>query len=140
MNVRNIFSPVDDIVSDAGGKSLTKQSCKDECDVNMILAKFQKTGALTHVNERQKEYGEHTGIDFKEAIDLVMEAQELFDDLPSKVRTHFDNDPAQFLDYVNDPDNVKDVESGFKSIVSPPEPAVEVVQEAPEAPSEAPQE
>ena len=99
------------------GKSMTKQNHRDECDVNMILAKFQKTGAMTHVNDNQPQYVEHTGMDFKEAMDVVSSSQELFDGLPSDIRTHFRNDPSEFLDYVNDPKNASDVDNGFPSIV-----------------------
>lgn len=29
--------------------SLTKQSFKDECDINQIVAKFEKTGLVNHL-------------------------------------------------------------------------------------------
>ena len=42
---------------DAGGESRTKQSFQKECDINAIMAKYQKTGAITHFNKHQQQYG-----------------------------------------------------------------------------------
>ena len=113
------------------GKTMTKQNHKDECDVNSILAKFKKTGALTHLNERQAQYGEHTGLDFKEAMDIITSSQELFDDLPSELRSAFQNDPASFLDYVNDEANAEDVNAGFPAILNTDQPTAESLSSEP---------
>ncbi len=86
-------------------KGRTKQSFKDECDINNIMAKYQKTGALAHVNTYQQQYGFATSVDFSEAMRLVTTAQDMFDGLPSSIRTRFANDPGQFLDFVQNADN-----------------------------------
>ena len=109
--VRNKFHRMS-VKAEHSGKTMTKQSHREECDVNMILAKFQKTGAITHVNDNQPQYSVHDGMDFKEAMDIVTSSKELFAGLPSEIRTHFQNDPAEFLDYVNDPNNQQDVDRG----------------------------
>ncbi len=87
------------------GKGRTKQSMKDECDINMIMAKYQKTGAIAHVNDHGANYGFATSLDFSEAMRLIKTAQDMFNGLPSSIRTRFANDPAQFLDFVQDADN-----------------------------------
>ncbi len=84
------------------GKGRAKQSFKDECDINKILAKYQKTGAVTHLNKHGAQYGEATSLDFRGAMELVTNAQNMFEDLPSSLRTRFANDPAQFMDFVQD--------------------------------------
>ena len=43
--------------------AMTKQSFKDECDINKIMAKFQKTGALNHYAKHAPQYGDASGIE-----------------------------------------------------------------------------
>lgn len=89
--------------------SMTKQSFKNECDINNILKKHAKTGLINHVNQYEGNYDVATSLDFKQAMDLVTSAQQMFDDLPSSVRDRFQNDPAQFLDFVQNPDNAQEM-------------------------------
>lgn len=86
------------------GPSMTKQSHKDECDINYILKRFMQTGELPDAG-RIGAYGDVTGADFMEAMLLVRGAQEAFDALPSDVRERFHNSPAELLDFVDDPRN-----------------------------------
>lgn len=100
---------------DAGGESRTKQSFKKECDINVIMAKYQKTGAITHFNKHQQNYGIADGQTFQDAMNLVCEAQEMFNELPSSIRSRFGNDPAAFLDFVQDESNESEmVKLGLK--------------------------
>lgn len=94
---------------DAGGESRTKQSFKKECDINVIMAKYQKTGAITHFNKHQQNYGMADGQTFQDAMNLVCEAQEMFNDLPSSIRSRFGNDPAAFLDFVQNEENADEM-------------------------------
>lgn len=90
---------------ETGQNSRTKQSFQDECDINQIMAKYQKTGAITHFNKHQQNYGIADGATFQEAMNLVCDAQEMFNDLPSSIRSRFGNDPAAFLDFVQNEEN-----------------------------------
>lgn len=90
-------------------KGRTKQSFADECDINQIMAKYQKTGAIAHVNQHGANYGDCTGQDFFESMLLIKTAQDMFDGLPSSIRTRFANDPAQFLDFVQDANNEEEM-------------------------------
>lgn len=85
------------------GESATKQSFKDECDINSIMAKYQRSGLLDHVSKYAPQYGEYTQRDLLEAYEVVERAQEMFDDLPSRAREAFKNDPGEFLRYMEDP-------------------------------------
>ncbi|AXH74790.1 MAG: internal scaffolding protein [Microviridae sp.] len=96
----------------------TKQSFKDECDINTILSKFQRTGLLDFVEKRQPQYGDVTGIEFQTALQQVIDANALFADLPSKWRKRFHNDPAEFLDFVDDPANRE--EAIALGLITPP--------------------
>jgi len=91
-----------DFTNDPG---LTEQNFKESCNVNNIIKKFKKTGALTHLNKREAQYGDVSGADFQTALEVVASAQNSFDLLPSKIRKKFENNPALFLDFVNDPNN-----------------------------------
>lgn len=85
-------------------EGLTKQSFKDECDINHILRKYQTQGVLTHVNNHSPRYHDVSGIDFANAIETATRAQQMFDELPSKLRKRFGHDPGQFLDFVQSDD------------------------------------
>lgn len=83
----------------------TKQSFKDECDINTLMARYQSTGEMPVLNVVAPQYLDASGMDFQDMQNRVLEAQALFMELPSKLRTRFANDPAQFLDYVADSSN-----------------------------------
>lgn len=117
-------------------QSRTRQSFKDECDVNKIMAKFEKTALVDHVNERQGQYGDFTNLpsSFHEAIEQVRAANAMFLTLPSKVRKKFGNDPGVFLEFVSDPDNAE----GMRELgLIPPSPAKPKVE--PEGETQTPQ-
>lgn len=97
--------------------SRTKQAFKDECDVNNILKKYQKTNLITHVNSIKGSYGDFTNApDYQSALNSVMDANERFMGLPSNLRRLFNNDPASFIDFVsNDANYDKALELGLLS-------------------------
>ena len=86
----------------------TKISMQAECDINNIMKKYQKTGVIDFVNTHQSQYGDATGLDFQQAMERVAKSREMFADLPSSVRKRFENDPGQFLDFINDANNDKE--------------------------------
>lgn len=90
--------------------SRTKQSFADECEINNIMAKFQQTGVINHAAKHQATYGEADGTTFQEAMNIVIEAQEAFSDLPSSLRSRFGNDPAAYLNFVSDEENYPEME------------------------------
>lgn len=102
------------------GPSMTKQSMQQDCDINNILAKYQKTGLITHVRAGGGYEDLPNDLDYHNSLNIVMEAQASFDALPSTVRREFDNDPARFLSFVADPDNVDRMRE--LGIVRPAEP------------------
>ncbi len=83
----------------------TKQSMRDECDINNIMAKYQTSGLLDFVNKRQPQYGDVTGVDFTKSMQTVAHATEMFMEIPSSVRKEFNNNPSEFFEFVNNPDN-----------------------------------
>lgn len=107
-----------------------KQSMKAECDINVIMARYIKTGSLTHVNPGTPVYGEMPSFSFHEALNFLQRAQEDFMELPAKVRKEFGNDPAKFLDFATKPENLDRMrELGLAP--KPAQPAKEAATEPP---------
>lgn len=100
--------------------TLTKQSFKDECNINLIMAKYQKSGAITHLQNHEGSYGFASAVDFTESMQIVTKANSMFADLPSSIRTKFENEPAKFLEFVQNPENAKElVELGLATPRTP---------------------
>lgn len=96
------------------GDTMTKQSHKDECDVNIIVKRYQKTGVLTHLNGQIPRYDDATPVDLHMALNIINQASAMFDEIPATIRKQFNNDPAQFIEFVNNPANAdKLVELGL---------------------------
>jgi len=47
--------------------SLTRQSFKDECDVNLIVKRYTETGMINHIPRTKPQYGDAPEGDFLEA-------------------------------------------------------------------------
>jgi len=69
------------------------------------MAKYQKSGVIDHINKHTPQYDFCTSTDLHESLNMIQTANDMFADLPSKARKEFDNDPAKFLDFVQNPDN-----------------------------------
>ena len=105
LKIKGPFDREDVSVDFQGQESLTQQSMKNDCDVNHIMKRFEKTGMLEHVNRYQGDYGDFTSapMDYQDALDTVIQAQEMFMSLPAKVRERFQNNPGEFLSFMEDP-------------------------------------
>lgn len=90
--------------------SRTKQSFKKQVDVNNILSRYAKTGSIVHFTKHEAKYADVTGVDFQNALDLAQNVERMFSELPATLRKRFDNDPAGFLDFVQNPDNIPEME------------------------------
>lgn len=93
-------------ISFKGQTSRTKQSEKDNCDINKILRKYQKTSLLNHVNKVNGIYGDFSqSNDYHSSLNAVLKANDNFDGLPATLRAQFNNDPAQLLSFISDDKN-----------------------------------
>lgn len=89
--------------------SLTQQHFKDECDINLIIKRFTKNDLDLMALMSDMHYGDYsTPVDFHEAMNIVIRAQDQFDSLPSSVRDKFDNDPAKMLYFVSKKENIEE--------------------------------
>ncbi|WNK13729.1 MAG: internal scaffolding protein [Microvirus sp.] len=89
----------------------TKQEFASECDINVIMARYKKTGLLDFVNKNAPQYGDVTGFDFQEAANTVAHGKSMFAELPATIRDRFENDPAQFLEFTSNSDNIQEMAS-----------------------------
>ncbi len=98
------------------GESLTQQQFKAECDVNNILAKYKRTGMLTHIHKHQGNFGDFSSIeDYQTSLGKLMQAQQNFESLPSELRAKFENDPAKLISFLSDEkNNAEAVKLGLK--------------------------
>lgn len=89
------------------GPSKTRKSQQKETEINRIIQKYDKTGTLHHVARTIPRFDDVSGgLDYKSALDTVNEAQQKFSELPSVVRSEFDNDPGKLIEFLNDPQNL----------------------------------
>ncbi len=111
VKLRSAYIPHTRIRKENVGPSMTQQSFREESEINNILARYTKTGVLEHVNK----YGAGAyndmpaSTEFVDAMNMVTEANSMFADLPADVRNRFKNDPVEFLEFVNDPDNTDEM-------------------------------
>ncbi len=85
------------------GPSRTKQAMGEESDINIIMAKYEKTGIINHVAKHGPRYADMPDqTEFSEAMNLVTDAQSMFEDLPAGLRSRFHNNPAEFLEFMSD--------------------------------------
>jgi len=135
--MKTAYGPKDRVSISFPEVGRTKQSMVAECDINNIMQRFIKTGIIEHGNKHGARYGFATSLDFREACDLIENAQHMFQDLPGKVRAKFDNDPARFLDFVQDPANagkLKDVLEPAAPITASGAPPPIMVEHPPQQP------
>ncbi len=104
--------------------SLTKQAMKSDTDINNIMAKYAKTGLMTHLAKHEGKYGDFSGVvDYHTALNSMIEADTAFASLPSKIREEFDNDAGKFMEFVHDPENLDQmVEMGLAHAPEAPTP------------------
>lgn len=100
-------------------KIRTHQSFKNECDVNVIMRQWRKTGIIPNPNMQPPMFGDFsTATDYQESVNHCMAAQASFDQLPAEVRKRMGNDPANFMAFLADPAN--DEEAIALGLKTPP--------------------
>ncbi len=84
----------------------TKQSFRDECDINAIMDRAAQGGTITHLAKWEGIYADFSEYDFQDHNQKLTKGREIFDDLPAEIRREFGQSPQAFFDYVNDPKNI----------------------------------
>ena len=83
-----------------------KQAFKDECDINAIMARYNRTGILPQ-SRIGALYGDVSALtSYQDGLDLVARIDDAFAALPSAVRARFGNSPENLLDFLGDKRNL----------------------------------
>ena len=91
-------------------QGMTEQHHKQDCDINYILKKYDRTGLITHVNTATAQYGDYTEVnEYQESLNMVIAAQASFMELPSEIRKRFGNDPGSFFEFATNPENADEM-------------------------------
>lgn len=99
------------------------QSFKDDSNINVLLRRFGVTGQLP-IASSSPFYGDFSEVGtYQDALNMVLEADQAFQTLPSKIRNRFRNDPAELIAFLEDDTNRAEAEQ--LGLVKPPPPATE---------------
>ena len=81
-------------------KMLTRQAFAEETNVNQIMAKYQATGQITHINHHPGMYGDFSKINsLQEAMNQIDAARDIFLNMPAEVRQQFGQDLSKFIEF-----------------------------------------
>ncbi len=97
----------------------TKQSFRDECDIQKIMARAEKVGTISHLEKYEGVYADFSDFDFHEQTNQLTRGREIFDALPSELRREFGQNPARFFAYVNNPENKDDLLKKLPGLAAP---------------------
>lgn len=86
--------------------SLTRQEFAEECDINTLMSKYDKVGFPAHISKGPGQYLDVSDVpDLQRAMQVLSDARDAFMRLPARTRFEFDNDPAKFVAFAQDPQN-----------------------------------
>lgn len=97
----------------------TKQCFADECNIEKIMARFETTGTISHLQKFEGVYADFSDFDFHEQNNMLSRGNEIFAELPAEIRREFLQDPAEFFKYVNDPANAENLREKLPALAKP---------------------
>lgn len=84
----------------------TQQQFAEEVDINTIVKRFGLTGQLPQ-NLHVPMTGDFTEVhDYQTSLNMLMEADNAFMQMPADIREQFGNDAGRFVDFASDPKNI----------------------------------
>lgn len=109
MKVRTRLERVRPTVACPPEESRVDSSAKKESDINVIVARYKKTGVLgDEARKAMAQYGDFSQIpSFVEMQEKILHARELFAALPATVRRQFGNDPGEFIEAAKTPEGIE---------------------------------
>lgn len=108
--------------------SITQQQFKDEADINYIVSMYDSSGVMpTFHGDGQP--AQPVFCDFaslpdnaQEMYNRMIEAKNNFDNLPLEVRKRFNYNPAAFLEFADNPENLDELVAmglATKTVIEP---------------------
>ena len=139
-----VVDPVVDCEEANDGK--TRQEFRDESDINTLMKRYETTGIPPWVDDTgERRFLDVSDVpDFQSAMQIVIDAENAFMALSAQVRKEFENDPGNFLRYVeqagSDEEKAKRLREWglLKPVEAPPAPQEVRVVSMPEAAPEPP--
>lgn len=104
----SMFIPHKRVTAHIEGPSATRQEFVDECDVNRLMAQYERTGVWPlRPTGAEPRYLDLSDVpDFQSAMQLMIDAEAAFMSLPATVRRDFDNDAGKFVAFAEDGENL----------------------------------
>lgn len=129
--VRSMYVVREPIPYDTSKDGRTRQEYADDCDINILLARYEKAGIFDLYDAREKQYFDASNVpDLQESLTVMRQAETAFMSLPATVRREFDNDPLRFVLFAQDEANIdkmREWKLAAPAPVEPPPQRVEVV-------------
>lgn len=97
----------------------TKQSFKNETDIEKIMARAEVTGTISHLAKYEGVYADFSDFDFHNQNNMLARGREIFAELPAELRKEFNQSPADFFEFVNDPANIEDLRKKLPALAQP---------------------
>lgn len=92
--------------------TLTEQHHIEYTAIKNIMARYEHSGVIDHVNKHQGTYGDYINApDFQEAQIAIAQAKEMFLSVPAQIRADFQNDPGAFIDFMQNPENREKIQA-----------------------------
>lgn len=85
------------------GSSHVEQHHRTE--IKKMVERAEANGLFRASVRFEGEMDDYPNYDFQEAQFMMAKAQSMFESMPSGVRSRFENNPAKFMDFVNNPKN-----------------------------------
>lgn len=116
MRFRNGFNYDTDQTSLESGlfcpdETLAQQHMRDECDINVMVKRYASIGMPPPPTEWPTDADFDTIFDFQSAMNVIAKGREAFNKLPSAARERFHNNPAHFLEFIGDHNNLAEAEN-----------------------------
>jgi len=109
------------VTADVGTGTRTKQANRNETDINLMVARYKKTGQFQNLNPREPKYGDFSeAVSLEEAFHQVQEANRSFMQLPAAVRALAQNNPVTLLEMLADEGATAALVAVGLPIVTPP--------------------
>lgn len=106
-SLRSMFVMHQPVDLDCSKDGRTRQEYADDCDINVLLARYEKTGVFNHFNAYEPNYLDVSDVpDLQRSLEIISRAQAAFMTLPAATRREFDNDPVKFVTFAQDPANI----------------------------------
>lgn len=92
--------------------SMVQQSDKDSTDINLIIKRYCECGICPTctVQPISEDVAMLSGEDFNSMMQKMAQVNNQFNELPAEVRKKFANNPANMLEFIQDPNNRKEAE------------------------------